>query len=62
MAEKAEAIWNEWKERKQNKSAGSYEFFDAYMKAKAEVEKLYPDGIYMEKPLPPRVKEVLHTH
>jgi TRAP-type C4-dicarboxylate transport system substrate-binding protein len=51
------AIWDDWKKR--NKSAGSYEFFDAFMKEKDKVLKEYPNGIYKEKPLPAEVRKIL---
>jgi TRAP-type C4-dicarboxylate transport system substrate-binding protein len=61
IAAEAEKSWDEWKERKQNKAAGSHEFFDAFMKTRAEVEKIYPDGIYEEGPVPKEVRDVLEA-
>lgn len=54
----APAIWKAWKER--YKKDGSYEFFDAFMKAKEKVLKEYPNGVYKDRPLPERIKKVLH--
>jgi TRAP-type C4-dicarboxylate transport system substrate-binding protein len=60
LVAKASVLWDAWKEQKHNNVAGSYEFFDAWMKAKDEVVKLYPDGIYDDnQPLSEDVKRIL---
>ena len=53
----AQGIWDTWQKR--NKKAGGPEFFKAWMKEKKKVEKMFPQGIYTDRPLPLSVKHLL---
>lgn len=53
----APAVWDKWKAR--HKKAGSFEFFDAFVKEREKVMKQFPEGIYTKRPLPSHIKTLL---